>query len=76
MVQQELQQVLVLEDDVRFEPRFCSRLVMIMENVQRVRLEWELMLVIVAVFSSLVYVAYSHFFIQSTTDLSLTFPSS
>ncbi|XP_067460737.1 procollagen galactosyltransferase 2-like [Thunnus thynnus] len=44
-VQQELQQVLVLEDDVRFEPRFCSRLVAIMENVQRVGLDWDLIYV-------------------------------
>lgn len=44
--QEELQQVLVLEDDVRFEPRFYSRLVTIMENVQRVGLEWDLMLVV------------------------------
>uniref|UniRef100_A0A8C9XT73 Si:ch211-13f8.2 n=1 Tax=Sander lucioperca TaxID=283035 RepID=A0A8C9XT73_SANLU len=45
VVQQELQQVLVLEDDVRFEPRFCSRLVTIMENVHRVGLEWDLIYV-------------------------------
>uniref|UniRef100_A0A8C4GF06 Si:ch211-13f8.2 n=1 Tax=Dicentrarchus labrax TaxID=13489 RepID=A0A8C4GF06_DICLA len=45
VVQQELQQVLVLEDDVRFEPSFCSRLVTIMENVQRVGLEWDLIYV-------------------------------
>ncbi|KAF1383538.1 hypothetical protein PFLUV_G00132920 [Perca fluviatilis] len=45
VVQQELQQVLVMEDDVRFEPRFCSRLVTIMENVQRVGLEWDLIYV-------------------------------
>lgn len=45
VAQQELQQVLVLEDDVRFEPRFCSRLVTLMEDVQRVGLEWDLMLV-------------------------------
>lgn len=43
VVQQELQQVLVLEDDVRFEPRFCRRLMTIMENVQSVGLEWDLM---------------------------------
>ncbi|XP_059200798.1 procollagen galactosyltransferase 2 [Centropristis striata] len=45
VVQQELQQVLVLEDDVRFEPRFCSRLVAIMENVQRAGLEYDLIYV-------------------------------
>ncbi|KAK1879243.1 Procollagen galactosyltransferase 2 [Dissostichus eleginoides] len=43
--QQDLQQVLVLEDDVRFEPRFHSRLVTLMENVQRVGLEWDLIYV-------------------------------
>ena len=68
MVQQELQQVLVLEDDVRFEPRFCSRLVTIMKNVQRGRLDWELMLVMVACIPCLTLS-----FIQSTTGLSLTF---
>uniref|UniRef100_A0AAQ5YTI5 Glycosyl transferase family 25 domain-containing protein n=1 Tax=Amphiprion ocellaris TaxID=80972 RepID=A0AAQ5YTI5_AMPOC len=45
VVQQELQQVLVLEDDVRFEPRFKSRLVAIMDNVQRVGLDWDLIYV-------------------------------
>nr|XP_033507194.1 procollagen galactosyltransferase 2 [Epinephelus lanceolatus] len=45
VVEQELQQVLVLEDDVRFEPRFSSRLVAVMENVQRVGLEWDLIYV-------------------------------
>ncbi|XP_073347732.1 procollagen galactosyltransferase 2-like [Pagrus major] len=45
VVQQELQQVLLLEDDVRFEPSFGSRLVTIMENVQRVGLEWDLIYV-------------------------------
>lgn len=43
MVKQELQSVLVLEDDVRFEPRFRSRLVAIMENVEHVGLDWDLM---------------------------------
>uniref|UniRef100_A0A8C2Z3A5 Uncharacterized protein n=1 Tax=Cyclopterus lumpus TaxID=8103 RepID=A0A8C2Z3A5_CYCLU len=38
-----VQQELLLEDDVRFEPRFCSRLVTIMETVQRVGLECDLM---------------------------------
>ncbi|XP_036940548.1 procollagen galactosyltransferase 2-like [Acanthopagrus latus] len=45
VVQQELQQVLLLEDDVRFEPSFGSRLVTIMENVKRVGLEWDLIYV-------------------------------
>ncbi|KAM8726801.1 procollagen galactosyltransferase 2 isoform 3-T3 [Acanthopagrus schlegelii] len=42
VVQQELQQVLLLEDDVKFEPSFGSRLVTIMENVKRVGLVWDL----------------------------------
>ncbi|KAF7669797.1 hypothetical protein LDENG_00124470 [Lucifuga dentata] len=45
VVEKGLQQVLVLEDDVRFEPRFCSRLVAIMDNMQRERLEWDLIYV-------------------------------
>ncbi|XP_062285171.1 procollagen galactosyltransferase 2-like [Scomber scombrus] len=45
VVQQELQQVFVLEDDVRFEPRFCSRLVAIMKNVQGSGLDWDLIYV-------------------------------
>lgn len=37
------QQVLVLEDDVRFEPNFKSHLNIIMEDVKKSGLEWELM---------------------------------
>uniref|UniRef100_A0A665TKE7 Procollagen galactosyltransferase 2-like n=1 Tax=Echeneis naucrates TaxID=173247 RepID=A0A665TKE7_ECHNA len=37
--------VLVLEDDVRFEPRFLSRLVAIMDNVMRADLDWDLIYV-------------------------------
>ncbi|XP_019899150.2 procollagen galactosyltransferase 2 [Esox lucius] len=37
-----LRRVLVLEDDVRFEPRFRSRLMTLLENVDRVRLDWDL----------------------------------
>ncbi|XP_072219912.1 procollagen galactosyltransferase 2-like [Leuresthes tenuis] len=43
VVQQELQQVLALEDDVRFEPRFYSRMATIMGNVLRVQLDWDLL---------------------------------
>lgn len=46
VVQRELQQVLVLEDDVRFEPSFSRKLVTIMGDVQRVELEWDLMSVL------------------------------
>ncbi|XP_071764136.2 procollagen galactosyltransferase 2 [Centroberyx gerrardi] len=45
VVKQELQQVLVLEDDVRFEPRFRSRLVAIMDDVKRTELHWDLIYV-------------------------------
>lgn len=38
-----LDQVLVLEDDVRFEPRFKRRLQTIMEDVIKARLDWDLM---------------------------------
>ncbi|XP_076000821.1 procollagen galactosyltransferase 2-like [Genypterus blacodes] len=45
VVEKELQQVLLLEDDVRFEPRFCSRLEAIMENMQSEGLDWDLIYV-------------------------------
>ncbi|KAF6727439.1 Procollagen galactosyltransferase 2 [Oryzias melastigma] len=45
MVERGFQKVLVLEDDVRFEPRFRRRLQAIMENVDRARLDWDLIYV-------------------------------
>uniref|UniRef100_A0A8C8A6T5 Collagen beta(1-O)galactosyltransferase 2b n=1 Tax=Oryzias sinensis TaxID=183150 RepID=A0A8C8A6T5_9TELE len=39
------QKVLVLEDDVRFEPRFRRRLEAIMEDVERAQLDWDLIYV-------------------------------
>lgn len=45
MVEHNQQQVLVLEDDVRFELNFKSRLNTIMEDVRRTRLHWDLMYV-------------------------------
>ncbi|KAG7227142.1 hypothetical protein INR49_013940 [Caranx melampygus] len=45
VVREGLQQVLVLEDDVRFEPRFRSRLVAIMGDVKKVGLDWDLIYV-------------------------------
>uniref|UniRef100_A0AAY5EG09 Glycosyl transferase family 25 domain-containing protein n=1 Tax=Electrophorus electricus TaxID=8005 RepID=A0AAY5EG09_ELEEL len=39
------QQTLVLEDDIRFEPDFKSRLKAIMSDVQRARLDWDLIYV-------------------------------
>lgn len=38
-----LDKVLVLEDDVRFEPRFKRRLQAIMDDVNKARLDWDLM---------------------------------
>ncbi|KAJ8277231.1 hypothetical protein GJAV_G00072880 [Gymnothorax javanicus] len=43
VVERGLQSVLVLEDDVRFEPRFKKRMVAIMENIREVGLDWDLM---------------------------------
>lgn len=38
-----LEKVLVLEDDVRFEPRFKRRLRAIMDDIDRAQLDWDLM---------------------------------
>ncbi|KAF7695615.1 procollagen galactosyltransferase 2 precursor [Silurus meridionalis] len=45
MVEKGLQRVLVLEDDVRFEPRFKRRLQTIMQDVEKVQLDWDLIYV-------------------------------
>ncbi|KAJ8357356.1 hypothetical protein SKAU_G00201500 [Synaphobranchus kaupii] len=45
VVERGLQRILVVEDDVRFEPRFKSRLMTIMENVEQVELDWDLIYV-------------------------------
>ncbi|KAI1891637.1 hypothetical protein AGOR_G00145830 [Albula goreensis] len=45
VVEQGLQTVLVLEDDVRFEPRFKKRLMAVMENMKQAELDWDLMYV-------------------------------
>ncbi|XP_048833497.1 procollagen galactosyltransferase 2 isoform X1 [Brienomyrus brachyistius] len=45
VVDRGLRQVLVLEDDVRFEPRFKSRLRTIMENIDQAGLDWDLVYV-------------------------------
>ncbi|XP_062337403.1 procollagen galactosyltransferase 2 [Osmerus eperlanus] len=45
VVEQGLLRVLVLEDDVRFEPRFRSQLLGIMENVDHALLDWDLIYV-------------------------------
>ncbi|RXN35365.1 procollagen galactosyltransferase 2-like protein [Labeo rohita] len=43
VVELQQQQVLVLEDDVRFEPNFKSRLNTIMEDARQSGLQWDLM---------------------------------
>ncbi|XP_067370636.1 procollagen galactosyltransferase 2 isoform X2 [Channa argus] len=45
VVERGLQKVLVLEDDVRFEPRFKRRLQAIMDDVDKAQLEWDLIYV-------------------------------
>ncbi|XP_054912126.1 procollagen galactosyltransferase 2 isoform X2 [Poeciliopsis prolifica] len=45
VVDRGLQKVLVLEDDVRFEPRFKRRLQAIMEDIDRTQLDWDLIYV-------------------------------
>ncbi|XP_051509864.1 procollagen galactosyltransferase 2-like [Myxocyprinus asiaticus] len=45
VVERGLQCVLLLEDDVRFEPRFKRRLQIIMEDVKRAQLDWDLIYV-------------------------------
>lgn len=43
MVERGLSKVLVLEDDVRFEPRFKRRMMTIIEEVEKAQLDWDLM---------------------------------
>lgn len=43
VVELQQEQVLVLEDDVRFETNFKSRLNTIMEDVKKSGLDWDLM---------------------------------
>ncbi|KAL7828970.1 hypothetical protein SRHO_G00326040 [Serrasalmus rhombeus] len=45
VVERRLQRVLVLEDDVRFEPRFKRRMQTIMEDVEKAQLDWDLIYV-------------------------------
>uniref|UniRef100_A0A6Q2Y367 Glycosyl transferase family 25 domain-containing protein n=1 Tax=Esox lucius TaxID=8010 RepID=A0A6Q2Y367_ESOLU len=45
MVERGLSKVLVLEDDVRFEPRFKRRMITIMEEIEKVQLDWDLIYV-------------------------------
>ncbi|KAG5851277.1 hypothetical protein ANANG_G00091370 [Anguilla anguilla] len=45
VVERGLEKVLVLEDDVRFEPRFKKRLMAIVENAQLANLDWDLIYV-------------------------------
>ncbi|KAL4634742.1 procollagen galactosyltransferase 2-like [Arapaima gigas] len=45
VAEERLQKVLVLEDDVRFEPRFRSRLMTIMSDMEEAKLDWDLVYV-------------------------------
>ncbi|XP_062408646.1 procollagen galactosyltransferase 2 [Sardina pilchardus] len=45
VVEKGQQQVLLLEDDVRFQPRFKSRLITIMQDVKAAGLDWDLVYV-------------------------------
>ncbi|KAG2461660.1 GT252 galactosyltransferase, partial [Polypterus senegalus] len=45
VVQHGLQSVLVLEDDVRFEPQFRKRLTSLMSNIREAQLDWDLIYV-------------------------------
>ncbi|XP_016327210.1 procollagen galactosyltransferase 2 [Sinocyclocheilus anshuiensis] len=45
VVERGLQHVLVLEDDVRFEPQFKRRLQTIMEDIEKAQLNWDLIYV-------------------------------
>lgn len=43
VLEEGLDKVLVLEDDVRFEPRFKRRLQAIMDDINKTQLDWDLM---------------------------------
>uniref|UniRef100_A0A7N6ABW9 Glycosyl transferase family 25 domain-containing protein n=1 Tax=Anabas testudineus TaxID=64144 RepID=A0A7N6ABW9_ANATE len=45
VIERSLQKILVLEDDVRFEPRFKRRLQAIMDDVDKAQLDWDLIYV-------------------------------
>ncbi|KAM4629116.1 procollagen galactosyltransferase 2 isoform 1-T1 [Polymixia lowei] len=45
VVERGLQKILVLEDDVRFEPRFKRRLQAIMDDIDKAQLDWDLIYV-------------------------------
>lgn len=43
MVDQQYDQALILEDDVRFQANFKRRVLRLMEEVQQVELDWDIM---------------------------------
>uniref|UniRef100_A0A665V2U5 Procollagen galactosyltransferase 2-like n=1 Tax=Echeneis naucrates TaxID=173247 RepID=A0A665V2U5_ECHNA len=45
VIERSLQKILILEDDVRFEPRFKRRLQAIMDDISRTQLNWDLIYV-------------------------------
>lgn len=43
VIDRELEKTLVIEDDVRFEHQFKKKLMKLMDDIDRVQLDWELM---------------------------------
>lgn len=46
MVEQQLKRVLILEDDVDFEPKFKKNLRLLLDETETLKLDWDLMYVI------------------------------
>lgn len=43
VIDRELEKTLVIEDDVRFEHQFKRKLMKLMDDIDKARLDWELM---------------------------------
>ena len=43
IIEKKYKQVIVFEDDVRFEPRFMSNLNKATESIKKVELDWDLL---------------------------------
>lgn len=43
IVDRQLERTLVFEDDIRFEPHFRQKLINLMEEADRLELDWDLM---------------------------------
>ena len=55
MVEQKLKRVLILEDDVDFEPKFKKNLKLLLDETETLQLDWDLMYVV-----NEVTIVYSH----------------